>query len=204
LRCKAGRTARWLALRKGREAVGPRWRDRAALAAPRFAARQQPGRAAGRGRHRRRAGRPQSRYGSARRAGRAAALPAYPTTTIGSFPQTAQDPPGPQRVQGRQARCRRLQGRDAAEIGAQRARAGSAGLDVLVHGEAERNDMVEYSANSWTAIAFSQFGWVQSWLALRQAAHPVRRHQPPASHDGGVDQPAQSLTQTDEGHAPAR
>jgi 5-methyltetrahydropteroyltriglutamate--homocysteine methyltransferase len=39
----------------------------------------------------------------------------------------------------------------------------SLGLDVLVHGEAERNDMVEYFGEQLTGYAFSQFGWVQSY-----------------------------------------
>ena len=37
------------------------------------------------------------------------------------------------------------------------------GLDVLVHGEAERNDMVEYFGEKLDGYAFSQFGWVQSY-----------------------------------------
>ena len=37
------------------------------------------------------------------------------------------------------------------------------GLDVLVHGEAERNDMVEYFGEQLDGYAFSQFGWVQSY-----------------------------------------
>ena len=39
----------------------------------------------------------------------------------------------------------------------------SLGLDVLVHGEAERNDMVEYFGEQLQGYAFSQFGWVQSY-----------------------------------------
>ena len=37
------------------------------------------------------------------------------------------------------------------------------GLDVLVHGEAERNDMVEYFAEQLDGYAFTRFGWVQSY-----------------------------------------
>ena len=37
------------------------------------------------------------------------------------------------------------------------------GLDVLVHGEAERNDMVEYFGEQLAGYAFSQFGWLQSY-----------------------------------------
>jgi len=90
-------------------------------------------------------------------------LPAYPTTTIGSFPQTPEI---------RQARQRFKQGElDAASYeAAMRAEIARAvheqealGLDVLVHGEAERNDMVEYFGEQLDGYAFSQYGWVQSY-----------------------------------------
>ncbi|MFD1711152.1 5-methyltetrahydropteroyltriglutamate--homocysteine S-methyltransferase [Ottowia sp. GY511] len=102
----------------------------------------------------------------AQRAAKQAALlklPAFPTTTIGSFPQTSEI---------RQARSEFKAGRlDAA--GYQRAMHAeiersvreqeTLGLDVLVHGEAERNDMVEYFGEQLEGYAFSQFGWVQSY-----------------------------------------
>jgi 5-methyltetrahydropteroyltriglutamate--homocysteine methyltransferase len=50
-----------------------------------------------------------------------------------------------------------------AEIATQRAEQEALGLDVLVHGEAERNDMVEYFGEQLDGYAFSQFGWVQSY-----------------------------------------
>ncbi|NMG04941.1 5-methyltetrahydropteroyltriglutamate--homocysteine S-methyltransferase [Azoarcus taiwanensis] len=90
-------------------------------------------------------------------------LPAYPTTTIGSFPQTAEI---------RQARADFKAGRldvaaYKAAMQAEIARAvreqETLGLDVLVHGEAERNDMVEYFGEQLDGYAFSQFGWVQSY-----------------------------------------
>ena len=90
-------------------------------------------------------------------------LPAFPTTTIGSFPQTAEI---------RSARARFKQGEigesDYAaamrrEIGVAVARQEALGLDVLVHGEAERNDMVEYFGEQLNGYAFSQNGWVQSY-----------------------------------------
>ncbi|UVH56752.1 5-methyltetrahydropteroyltriglutamate--homocysteine S-methyltransferase [Variovorax paradoxus] len=90
-------------------------------------------------------------------------LPAYPTTTIGSFPQTADI---------RHARSEFKAGRlDAAgykaamqaEIGRSVKEQEVLGLDVLVHGEAERNDMVEYFGEQLDGYAFSQFGWVQSY-----------------------------------------
>ncbi|MCK9686881.1 5-methyltetrahydropteroyltriglutamate--homocysteine S-methyltransferase [Scleromatobacter humisilvae] len=90
-------------------------------------------------------------------------LPAYPTTTIGSFPQTAEI---------RHARSEFRAGRlDQAgyKLAMQREIARSVkeqealGLDVLVHGEAERNDMVEYFGEQLDGYAFSEFGWVQSY-----------------------------------------
>lgn len=90
-------------------------------------------------------------------------LPAYPTTTIGSFPQTADI---------RRARSEFKAGRlDAAgyahamqaEIARSVREQEALGLDVLVHGEAERNDMVEYFGEQLDGYAFSQFGWVQSY-----------------------------------------
>ncbi|MBE0509538.1 MAG: 5-methyltetrahydropteroyltriglutamate--homocysteine S-methyltransferase, partial [Gammaproteobacteria bacterium] len=90
-------------------------------------------------------------------------LPTFPTTTIGSFPQTAEI---------RQARRRFKRGElDEAEyqtvMRTEIARCveeqEALGLDVLVHGEAERNDMVEYFGEQLDGYAFSQFGWVQSY-----------------------------------------
>lgn len=90
-------------------------------------------------------------------------LPLYPTTTIGSFPQTADI---------RQARAEFKAGRldEAGYQAAMRAEIARSvreqealGLDVLVHGEAERNDMVEYFGEQLEGYAFSQFGWVQSY-----------------------------------------
>ena len=90
-------------------------------------------------------------------------LPPYPTTTIGSFPQT---------VEIRQARSRFKSG-ELDEAGYRAAMQDeiarcvreqeALGLDVLVHGEPERNDMVEYFGEQLDGYAFSQFGWVQSY-----------------------------------------
>ena len=90
-------------------------------------------------------------------------LPQFPTTTIGSFPQT---------VEIRQVRSQFKAGRidQAAYTKAMRTEIARCvreqeelGLDVLVHGEAERNDMVEYFGEQLNGYAFSQFGWVQSY-----------------------------------------
>jgi 5-methyltetrahydropteroyltriglutamate--homocysteine methyltransferase len=109
-------------------------------------------------------GKRQSAY--AQRAPKQAALlklPAYPTTTIGSFPQTADI---------RHARSEYKAGRldEAGYQTAMRAEIERAvreqealEIDVLVHGEAERNDMVEYFGEQLDGYAFSQFGWVQSY-----------------------------------------
>ncbi len=90
-------------------------------------------------------------------------LPPYPTTTIGSFPQTAEI----RRVRAEFKAGRLEQGayRDAmrAEIAHAVQVQEALGLDVLVHGEAERNDMVEYFGEQLDGYAFSRFGWVQSY-----------------------------------------
>lgn len=90
-------------------------------------------------------------------------LPLFPTTTIGSFPQTTEI---------RQARQQFRQGKLDAnsyqqfikdEIKQTIEQQDAIGLDVLVHGEAERNDMVEYFGQQLEGYAFSQFAWVQSY-----------------------------------------
>ncbi len=90
-------------------------------------------------------------------------LPALPTTTIGSFPQTAQL---------RQARARHDRGELVTAEYEQQLRQEIAevialqeelGLDVLVHGEAERNDMVQYFAENLDGFAVTRNGWVQSY-----------------------------------------
>ena len=90
-------------------------------------------------------------------------LPPLPTTTIGSFPQTADI---------RRARARYLTGTLAAddyrdlmraEIGRVVALQEEIGLDVLVHGEPERNDMVQYFAENLDGFAVTENGWVQSY-----------------------------------------
>jgi len=90
-------------------------------------------------------------------------LPAWPTTTVGSFPQTTE-------IRG--LRLDFKQGR----LDSSHYRTGIAehikqaiteqerlGLDVLVHGEAERNDMVEYFGEHLDGFVFTQNGWVQSY-----------------------------------------
>ncbi len=90
-------------------------------------------------------------------------LPSFPTTTIGSFPQT------------REVRVARAEHRDGRRTHAEYQGflreeirrtievQESIGLDVLVHGEFERNDMVEYFGERLAGFAFSENGWVQSY-----------------------------------------
>ena len=90
-------------------------------------------------------------------------LPPFPTTTIGSFPQT------PAIRLARQAfKAGRISAAEYTEAMHAEIRHAvqvqeQLGLDVLVHGEAERNDMVEYFAEQLDGYAFTRFGWVQSY-----------------------------------------
>jgi len=90
-------------------------------------------------------------------------LPLFPTTTIGSFPQTKE-------VRSWRAKHKKgtinsieyqslLEKETRETIQFQ----DEVGLDVLVHGEFERNDMVEYFGEQLNGFAFTQFGWVQSY-----------------------------------------
>ncbi|GDY27076.1 5-methyltetrahydropteroyltriglutamate--homocysteine methyltransferase [Agarivorans sp. Toyoura001] len=90
-------------------------------------------------------------------------LPPLPTTTIGSFPQTNEI-----RRQRREYKAGELSQVDydaalAKHIADAIERQEKLGLDVLVHGEAERNDMVEYFAELLDGFIASRFGWVQSY-----------------------------------------
>ncbi|MDA9409709.1 5-methyltetrahydropteroyltriglutamate--homocysteine S-methyltransferase [Bradyrhizobium sp. CCBAU 45384] len=90
-------------------------------------------------------------------------LPAFPTTTIGSFPQT---------TEVRNARAAHARGAMSDEqydrfLKEEIARAvrwqEDIGIDVLVHGEFERNDMVQYFSEQLAGFAFTRNGWVQSY-----------------------------------------
>ncbi len=124
-------------------------------------------------------GSPRSAY-AGRRAVQADGLPLLPTTTIGSFPQTEQI---------RRARADHKAGRitgdayDAimrAEIDRVIALQEDIGLDVLVHGEPERNDMVQYFSEHLGGFAATASGWVQSY--------GTRYVRPPILH-GDVSRP---------------
>ncbi len=108
-------------------------------------------------------------------------LPPLPTTTIGSFPQTDEI---------RRARQQHLAGRlsdveyrgfCAREIEHVIRQQELLGLDVLVHGEPERNDMVQYFGERLAGFAATRFGWVQSY--------GTRCVRPPILH-GDVERPS--------------
>jgi len=90
-------------------------------------------------------------------------LPAYPTTTIGSFPQTAEIRHARSRYKAGALDEAGYRAAMQAEIARSVREQEALGLDLLVHGEAERNDMVEYFGEQLEGYAFSQFGWVQSY-----------------------------------------
>lgn len=90
-------------------------------------------------------------------------LPEFPTTTIGSFPQTAD-------VRSWRAKLKKGEWTEAQyndKVKAETERVirwqEEIGVDVLVHGEFERNDMVEYFGEQLSGFAFTQNGWVQSY-----------------------------------------
>ena len=90
-------------------------------------------------------------------------LPKYPTTTIGSFPQTADIRHARSQFKACELDLPAYQQAMKTEIERCVREQEALGLDVLVHGEAERNDMVEYFGEQLNGYAFSQFGWVQSY-----------------------------------------
>lgn len=90
-------------------------------------------------------------------------LPAFPTTTIGSFPQTAEIRHARSEFKAGRIDQTAYQQAMQAEIARSVREQEALGLDVFVHGEAERNDMVEYFGEQLDGYAFSQFGWVQSY-----------------------------------------
>ncbi|WP_067517058.1 5-methyltetrahydropteroyltriglutamate--homocysteine S-methyltransferase [Endozoicomonas ascidiicola] len=90
-------------------------------------------------------------------------LPLFPTTTIGSFPQTKE-------IRQQRLKYRKGELDEPTYIAAMQSeikvtleKQEQLGLDVLVHGEAERNDMVEYFGEQLDGFAFTANGWVQSY-----------------------------------------
>ncbi|GAB2714588.1 5-methyltetrahydropteroyltriglutamate--homocysteine S-methyltransferase [Halomonas garicola] len=93
----------------------------------------------------------------------ALSLPLYPTTTIGSFPQTGGIRADRRAHKSGELGTEEYEARMRAEIAYAVERQEALGIDVLVHGEAERNDMVEYFGEQLDGFAFTRFGWVQSY-----------------------------------------
>lgn len=90
-------------------------------------------------------------------------LPLYPTTTIGSFPQTTDIRQTRQLFRKGELDFTAYQAKMHEQIQLAIEEQEKVGLDVLVHGEAERNDMVEYFGEQLDGYIFSRFGWVQSY-----------------------------------------
>lgn len=90
-------------------------------------------------------------------------LPILPTTTIGSFPQTRAIRQARAAFRSRQLSRREYEQFLAGEIQRVIRLQEEIGLDVLVHGEFERNDMVEYFGEQLEGFAFTRNGWVQSY-----------------------------------------
>lgn len=114
-------------------------------------------------------------------------LPILPTTTIGSFPQTAA-------VRKNRAEFRKgnITEEEYTAFNHKEERRWlkiqeELGLDVLVHGEFERNDMVEYFGDNLKGFRFTENGWVQSYApAASSTDHLGRRGPHPPDHRGGV------------------
>ncbi len=122
-------------------------------------------------------------------------LPLFPTTTIGSFPQTKEIRSWRSKFKKGEISFEEYTEYLKQEIKQTILVQEELGLDVLVHGEFERNDMVEYFGERLTGFAFTKYGWVQSYGS--------RCVKPPIIY-GNVDRPmamtvkwssyAQSLT----------
>lgn len=90
-------------------------------------------------------------------------LPLLPTTTIGSFPQTPDIRAARAAFKKSDISQAKYDAEMEAHIAYAIAQQEEIGLDVLVHGEAERNDMVEFFGEQLAGYAFTQNGWVQSY-----------------------------------------
>src|SRR6059036_875755 len=90
-------------------------------------------------------------------------LPLFPTTTIGSFPQTAEVRNARKKLHDGKLTAAEYDAFIADQITRTLKLQEELGLDVLVHGEFERNDMVEYFGEQLEGFAFTEHGWVQSY-----------------------------------------
>ncbi|MFE3876769.1 5-methyltetrahydropteroyltriglutamate--homocysteine S-methyltransferase [Kitasatospora sp. NPDC059146] len=100
------------------------------------------------------------------------ALPLLPTTTIGSFPQTTELRVARADLTAGRIDAAAYRERMEAEVREVVAYQEKTGLDVLVHGEPERNDMVQYFAEQLTGYLATRHGWVQSY-GTRYVRPPV-------------------------------
>ena len=90
-------------------------------------------------------------------------LPPYPTTTIGSFPQTTEVRAARRKLNDNQLSAEEYDRFIENQIDKTIKLQEELGIDVLVHGEFERNDMVEYFGEQLAGFAFTEHGWVQSY-----------------------------------------
>jgi 5-methyltetrahydropteroyltriglutamate--homocysteine methyltransferase len=90
-------------------------------------------------------------------------LPSLPTTTIGSYPQTSAIRVARADLRSGKINAAEYERRMKSEIADVIALQEQLGLDVLVHGEPERNDMVQYFAEQLDGFFATQNGWVQSY-----------------------------------------
>jgi 5-methyltetrahydropteroyltriglutamate--homocysteine methyltransferase len=90
-------------------------------------------------------------------------LPLFPTTTIGSYPQTSEIRQARTELREHKIDSAEYERRMRAEIERVIRFQEEVGLDVLVHGEPERNDMVQYFAEQMDGYVFTQNAWVQSF-----------------------------------------
>src|SRR2546422_3044080 len=90
-------------------------------------------------------------------------LPLFPTTTIGSFPQTAEVRAARKKLHEGTLPASDYEAFIADQITRTLKLQEELGLDVLVHGEFERNDMVEYFGEQLQGFAFTEHAWVQSY-----------------------------------------
>ena len=99
----------------------------------------------------------------AERRKRQLSLPLFPTTTIGSFPQTGDVRTARRKFLDGSMSSAEYEGFVEEQIRKALRMQEEIGLDVLVHGEFERNDMVEYFGERLAGFAFTEHGWVQSY-----------------------------------------
>ena len=180
------------ALRRSDAAVRPR-RSQSARARPRRSRQRVAARHA-----RRWSGAPALPHAARRAAGSGSTCPPFPTTTIGSFPQTAEVRARPRRARARRAGRGRVRRRDAARDRRRRALAGSARprragawrVRAQRHGRS-------ISASSSTAIAFTA-AWLGAVLRqpLRGAADHLGRRVAPGADDGATGRPMRSRSPT--------